>query len=74
MLGKFALEALAKASAVIPSTSSVDKSVHKELFTSFLSYPAATDEQIAYFLGIDVVAFRLLYMVVTIFSADRVYN
>ena len=35
------------------STSSVDKSVHEEGVTAFLSYQAAMPNLIAYFLGIE---------------------
>jgi len=48
--------------------------VHKELLTSFLGCWMATEDLIAYFLGIDAAAFRLLYMVVTVFAADQEYN
>ena len=37
----------------IASTSSVDKSVHEERFTYFLSYERASEQQIAYFVGIE---------------------
>ena len=37
----------------IASTSSVDKSVHEQRFTYFLSYERASEEQIAYFVGIE---------------------